>query len=398
MRKILCVLLPVLVLLVLLVGGTAGADEEQPAAPAPQAPPKPDPEPAIFISESLMPGEEDSPEGWARVDDESPQGPSEDELVAIADALDLDDDSFYPQLQAYQRGGDVVMLAMVDVDKKVYAYKHALGVKASERGWRLTDLGHPGRIMVLGGKASAVADFHEKMIGHTVYKLSDMAMNRLRNRAGNEEAGREAATTYTKYIGEIASGSGTAKAVVGIVHWIESRAGLEPKEKPKRDEEEKAIAQWEKALAEGVAYPPKGSVRVFVAGEMGSILLTWKEPAQRKRAIWALEVAVEHEADAKTRRQRQGNRYNLACGYSLTGRIDEAFDMLEKSLQILKNMPHQYWRQQYEHIAEKDADMGPLRADPRFSELIKRKEFVPPEPKKRRHPPKPEGGDENPHK
>jgi non-specific serine/threonine protein kinase len=58
-----------------------------------------------------------------------------------------------------------------------------------------------------------------------------------------------------------------------------------------------------------------------------------------------------------------GILYNVACIYSLQGKIEEAIDCLEKA------MRHAFW---YKRWAEHDSDMDNLRQHPRFQALMKK--------------------------
>ncbi len=376
MRIALCVLLSLALGLAAL---PARAEE-----PTPPPAPKPDPSKALYISESLMPSEKNAPEGWELEDDDSGFAAIEDKLIAIGEGLGLDDDSFYVQLQAFSKGGANVIAAMVDVDKKVFAYKHALTAKATESGWSVSDLGHPGRILVISGSGSTVGELEKALHEHAIYALTEMAMNRIRGRGGQEDVGRAAAVKYTRYIESIAPGAGAASAVRGVVHWIQSRKAIKKQgDKPDRGEEEKAVKFFGKAFADGTKYPPKGSVRVWAAAQLGGILLTWKDKSKLDEATRALEIAVKYEKDGRRMSQRFESRYNLACAYARAKRVDDAFKMLEKSLEVLKNMPVRAWRNSHKHAEEKDEDMAPLRNDPRFSKLME--DFRPPAPKKKAH-------------
>lgn len=406
MRNVLLALPPMFVLAVFVLAVCsvpAAFAEEEPAAPVtePKPAPKPKPDPAVasYIGESLMPGEKDTPEGWTLLDEASAAsgGPDEASLAALAEPLGLDEDNFYPQLQSYEKDGATVTIAIVDVDAKVYAYKHALAAKATECGWRTKDLGHPGRILVIGGPSAGATELEAALVEHTVYKLSDMAMNRIRGGVGRKESEHGSIIAFTKAIEALAPNSGTAEAVLGFLPWIKSGQGLKPKEKPRRSDREKAFEHWARSLATGVRFPPKGSVLVFIAGRMGGQILEWKNRGALSDATRFLEIAVESEREARTTGQRYTNRYNLSCAYARLERIDDAIKMLEGSLKILRGMPASFWRAQYEHIDEKDPDMGPLRSDPRFSELMSAKENQPPKPKKRKMPPAKPGSD-NPHK
>ncbi len=53
--------------------------------------------------------------------------------------------------------------------------------------------------------------------------------------------------------------------------------------------------------------------------------------------------------------------YNVACSYSLAGKVEEAIDCLEKALKT--GMAHKEW-------IEYDADLDSLRSHPRFQALL----------------------------
>ena len=55
--------------------------------------------------------------------------------------------------------------------------------------------------------------------------------------------------------------------------------------------------------------------------------------------------------------------YNLACSFSLTGKIDEAFNALGRSFSMGYD--------DFEHLSA-DPDLEPLRRDPRYQELMAR--------------------------
>ena len=55
--------------------------------------------------------------------------------------------------------------------------------------------------------------------------------------------------------------------------------------------------------------------------------------------------------------------YNVACLYSLEGKLEEAIQCLEKALE--RGFKNKEW-------FENDPDLGPLRADPRYQDLIER--------------------------
>jgi hypothetical protein len=61
------------------------------------------------------------------------------------------------------------------------------------------------------------------------------------------------------------------------------------------------------------------------------------------------------------------------------GRLEDAFKLLEKSIAVGKTLPPNLWRQNFQHMEEKDTDLAPLRRDPRFSKLMA--DNRPPKPK-----------------
>jgi len=58
-----------------------------------------------------------------------------------------------------------------------------------------------------------------------------------------------------------------------------------------------------------------------------------------------------------------GILYNVACIYSLQGKIEEAIDCLEKAMKPTKG----HW---YKGWAQKDPDLDSLRSHPRFQALL----------------------------
>jgi adenylate cyclase len=71
---------------------------------------------------------------------------------------------------------------------------------------------------------------------------------------------------------------------------------------------------------------------------------------------WA-EKALEIDPDDA------GVRYNVACLYSLEGKVEEAIRCLEAALE---------WGFGNKEWFEKDPDLDPIRTDPRFKALMDR--------------------------
>jgi adenylate cyclase len=90
------------------------------------------------------------------------------------------------------------------------------------------------------------------------------------------------------------------------------------------------------------------------AAELGSQCLIEIGDADRAREWIARALALEPD--------NPPTQYNAACGYARLGDIDKAFDLLQRGLQ--NSGPE--WGRWLEH----DSSLDPLRADPRFTQLV----------------------------
>ena len=372
--------------------------EDEPPTPASEEPaPKaqPDPEVPVYSIEYLMPVEDHAPEGWKLGDGRAPDGsPTEDLLTQMSEdcKCSLDDDNFYVETAVLKSGSEKVGFAMVDVDRSVHAFRQKVDAGAAQHGWKVLELGAKGRLLIVGpgAKQAAAAD---ALGEHIVYQLGELAMNRVRAGGTEKEAGRRTVEAYVAAMRSMKDKVGVADAIEGILRWIES-APEKPGKDAKRDQAkvDAAKALWAKALTDGVAFPPRGSVLVWCAGQLGGLLLEQKDKAVLGEAMRTLKIAVEHEHQAKTNAQRYTHRYNLACALVRSEEREAALDMLEGALKILKDMPVGFYQAQYKHIAEKDTDMGPIRNTPRFRGFMKT--YQPPAPRNPHHKGNPHG---NPH-
>ena len=78
---------------------------------------------------------------------------------------------------------------------------------------------------------------------------------------------------------------------------------------------------------------------------------------QRERAIeWARRAQAMDPEDP-------GVLYNVACGFSLAGLVDEAIQCLEKAQR--NGFAQRAW-------LEHDSELDPLRGDPRFQGVLER--------------------------
>lgn len=360
------------------------AEEGDVPTPGTPAAPRPDPKIPSYSIEYLMPGEDEDPEGWKLVDADkaTADAPTEDGLTALAEGLGLDDDSFYVETTGLKKGDGVVGVALVDVEKNVYAFHDALKAAGASAGWRIKELGSPARLLVLGGTSALLAQAEEALVEHAIYRLGRMAMDRMNGRAALEDVGPKTALHYREAIDSLVPNTGIAHAITGRIHHIKAnKAVWQHKIKDaKVDKAENKIATdfLEKALADGVKFPPRKSIRVWVGGTLGSLLLELKDKSLVATATRALEIAVESEKDAMQQQQRYSNRYNLACGYALGGQTQKALDTLALALETMKSIKPRVARQSWEGI-EKDKDFDSIRNDPRFSKIYADGE--PPKPK-----------------
>jgi TolB-like protein/Flp pilus assembly protein TadD len=82
----------------------------------------------------------------------------------------------------------------------------------------------------------------------------------------------------------------------------------------------------------------------------------WCQLGEGARAVEWAGRAVSMDPDEPV------TRYNVACVYSLQGRVDEAIECLQKSLKL--GFAHREW-------IEHDSDLNALHSDPRYQEMLK---------------------------
>ena len=366
--------------------------------------------PPSWSMESFAPGADALPEGY-----EMPEGwtletgeagaLSKDALTAIAEGVGLTDMDFYAELRAVAApGGSPVGVAWVDIDasdpKPVRA---ALDAAATEKGWRVRDIGTPYRLLIVGAGADQ-AKVAKQQLEHAIARFSEMALNRIRAQSRREdvrEAARSAARGFEKMGRSLKIDAGSLDTISAAVLWSErsekqaavrkAEALIKRKERAGDDEAKakaeadlkvaKAAAQkyldafLEKAEAAFKAGRPnqaKGSLAVFVAGNAGGELLERKKSDLNARAAHLLEVAVANEGESKSTTLSFGNRYNLSCAYARLGDKDKAFLYLEKTLDLGKSMPVGQYGPRFLHLRDKDEDMSTLRSDPRWDKLLER--------------------------
>jgi hypothetical protein len=326
--------------------------------------------------ENLMPSGADDPKGWTvREADDGPDGLGYEALDALGRGAGLDGETFYAEFRVFESKDGACGVAMLDVDEKVEALSKALAEKAAALGWEVHGLGSPTRLLVLSGPEGPRAALAQALRERTLYAFCEMARARLR--ALNEMLHRNdrqideahaAVAEYVDAIRAIEPEAGVGHSLYAVRHV--RNAYKDPK-KPDANEIGLAIASLSKALRSGVRYPPEGEHFVWAAGTLGDLLVEKRQPDLLEDAIFVLEQAVAHEAEARDNGRRVENRWNLTRALARRGRIDDAFGMLEKTLEHGKAMlPAPSYRHVYDQIKEKDELLAGLRGDPRFSKLM----------------------------
>ena len=281
--------------------------------------------------------------------------------------------------------GQIAAAALVDVEEKFGPFAKALKAQAEQNGWIVHHLGSLMRWLVVGGPDGAKQALSDALFEHVLYKVADMGWSRLSGAWGGDGAPLKAAGEFVERVIDMEPEAGMAYALRGAMEWVKwQRSNHRNRDLIARDS---AAAYWLKTQEQGIRYPPRKGKSVFVAGQLGGILLSQDPKRVKAGALEALQKAVKHEAEADaashTNDRRYGNRYNLACAYARLGRTNEAFEMLEKALKMGKEiLPPYMYRPKYKHAKEQDADMKKLKGDKRFQELME-KYKPPPKPKKK---------------
>lgn len=110
--------------------------------------------------------------------------------------------------------------------------------------------------------------------------------------------------------------------------------------------------------------PADGMWQAVSALGMAQLLDEAREPAV---TTWKRAIALA-EKTSQAATLGANSWYNLACAYSLLGRLDEAFDALGKSL----SMPEAENRSQLREHAQTDPDLEAMRKDPRWAQATSR--------------------------
>ncbi len=357
-------------------------------------------EPPPFSVETLAPDEGSSGRGFAVLAPaETSDQPSVASVTATAIAVGLGELDVYVEARRLKAdGGTHVDVAWVDVDADPTAFRAALEDQARARGWAVRELSSPHRLLVVGGTGAVQETAIRHQLEHLALTFVDMAGTRLLARVRHDDDRREAEAAARRLLEHgrrLDVDAAALDTLDAFLHWrawgdatsavasneaklkknaddAQAKQALDKAKATRDAEKETFIALAKKAFAKGRPVPAPGWLNMSVAGRSGGILLEEKNPARLKDAIELLEVAVAAETESPNASLSFENRYNLSCAYARADRIDDAFRLLEKALDSGATQPAGVFGPQWIHLRDKDEDMGVLRRDPRWDELIQK--------------------------
>ncbi len=348
------------------------------AAPAAFAEEAPD-----YTAESLIFVQDDLPSGWKLLDssDCPAELPSEDQVLeAGGDAVDAFSlTAEYRLLQGPGGAQAVIVIVDVDHDEGTAAYVNGLKGLAMPKGWKVVDLGHTQRVMLVAGPAEKLDElvaFQKDVAARNLVKL---AYERLLSDFQDGKSGRlsiKRAGEYADAALKVRDGSAAAKAIHGFTQLM-------------KEDNEGGISTVRKAMQTSGKHSPTPRMRFFGWGLIGRALIndTPKKPAteqENKDAVEAFKKAMQYEdeaiAEANERNDQYlrlrvwGTRYNLCCGLVRIKSTAEAYKQLETCMTIGKRLLSlgNRWQRWFEHAWFWDEDLAPIRTEKRFVDLMKK--------------------------
>ncbi len=336
-----------------------------------------------FTAETLIFVQDDLPSGWKLLDsgDCPPELPSEDRVTeAGGEAVDAFAITCeYRLVQA--PGGVQAVVAIVDVDLDEDTPKYLSGLKAlaSPNAWKVVELGHAQRVMLVAAPAEKLDELVSWQQDIAARNLMVLAYDRLLSDFQDGKSGKlslERAGEYASAALTIRKGMSGAKAIQGMVMLM-------------KEDKEGGISTVRKALGDSGKLAATPRMRFFGWGLIGRALIndTKEKPAtpqQNKDAVEAFKNAMRYEdqaiAEANERNDQYlrlrvwGTRYNMCCGLVRIKSHDEAFRELETCMTIGKRLLSlgNRWQRWFEHAWFWDEDLEPIRKDPRFMTLMKK--------------------------
>ncbi len=376
------------VLPVLLLAGPAPllhADDEPPAPKAGEPTPL-QPAPALkairlpFRLEALVPADGARPEGWGPATTSQPEAaPSTAALLRVARSAGVDTEKVSARCIPLARGtGEATVhgtLGYLVIDVEATTLTPKLEALAQANGWTLTPVGVPSAVLVTwAGDAQAAAALHAWQAATAVHNLCARGWTTMLSARQQFDRGQQQ-FLWAKGQAMVAAARETMPAA-GYVNAILAQLV--------RNDPARSLDFARKALDAKAPVPPPESMLVTSAFTVAGQLLTTGSQEDLPEVIAVLERALAWEEAAENAFHRFGNRYNLACAYARQGKVDAAFPHLEESLRFLKAA----WEAEkakaldgsstlgypdhYAHAKSRDADMAPLREDPRFAAIMAR--------------------------
>ena len=280
-----------------------------------------------FSIETLVPAKDALLDGWkVHEDDPGANDPSEEVLMALAEANGLDEDTAYVEQRIVQTpGGGKAAIAMMDIDDDPAKFTAALEAKATEAGWNVRSLAVPNRLLIVGGEPAVRDEVTEEMVAHVVYEFAAMARKRLNIQSWDKtvKSGAKAATKGFVKAGRVLS----PKA--GVLNAIESffdlreyhakkgeaesnkkkmkHAKSDAKEDEFLEKHRKAkkaakvalnsfLVKTRQALDPSSPLPPRGTLLASLAGQGGGLLLEQKDDNLLDEAVKWLSIAVKSDS------------------------------------------------------------------------------------------------------
>lgn len=336
-----------------------------------------------YTAESLIFVQGDLPSGWKLLDSEDcPEELPTEEQVSEAggDAVDAFELTVEYRLIGMADGSKAVVAIMdADLEGGPAVYVNGLKALAAPAGWKVVELAHPQRVMLVAAAAEKLDEVAAWQTKVAAQKLARMAYDRLLMDFQDGKSGKlsiQRAEEYADAALKLSKNMPAARAIQGVTAIF-------------KDDKDGGIKTLKGALAANGDLAPTDRMKWFGWGVIGRARIndTEKKPAtesENKEAVAAFRSALGYQDaaieeanelnDPYLRLRVWGTRYNLCCGLVRIGEKDAAFKELETCMTVGKRLLSlgKRWGRWFEHAWFWDKDLEPVRKDPRFMELMKK--------------------------
>lgn len=336
-----------------------------------------------FTAESLIFVQDDLPSGWKLLDSEDcPAELPNEEQVSEAGGDDVDAFELTVEYRLIgMSGGGMAVVAIMDADLEGGPAVYTTGLKAlaAPGGWKIVELGHPQRVMLVAGTPEKMDEIVAWQTKVAAQKLALMAYDRLLSDFQDGKSGKlsiQRATEYADAALKLKANMPAARAIHGVTAIF-------------KDDKDGGIKTLKGALAASGDLAPTARMKWFGWGMIDRTRIndTEEKPAtaaENKEAVAAFRTALQYQdaaiAEANERNDPYlrlrvwGTRYNLCCGLVRIGDKDSAFKELETCMTVGKRLLSlgKRWGRWFEHAWFWDKDLEPVRQDPRFMTLMKK--------------------------